>query len=45
MIMQHQDFKSDLVSQMRDSLILKASSKNKPIRKRASRKKTATKVS
>ena len=45
MNMQHQDFKSDLVSQMRDSLILKASSENKPIRRRASRKKTATKIS
>lgn len=44
MNMQHQNFKSDLVSQMCDSLILKASSKKKLIRRRASRKKTATKI-
>lgn len=45
MNMQHQDIKSDLALQMHDSLIWKASLKNKPIRRKASRKKTATKVS
>ena len=45
MNMLYQEFKSDLASQMQDSLIWKASLGNKPIHRRASRKKTATKVS
>ena len=44
MIMLHKEFKSDQTSQMRDSLIWKASPKDKPIRRRTSRKKTATKI-
>lgn len=44
MIMLHKEFISDQASQMRDSLIWKASPEDKPIRRRASRKKTATKI-
>ena len=44
MIMLHKEFISDPASQMRDTLIWKASPKDKPIRRRASRKKTATKI-
>ncbi len=45
MNMQHKEFKSDLALQIHDSLIWKASLENKPIRRKALRKKTATKVS